>query len=263
MAELHAKTALGTMRIHATMDATPPEDQAPGPKQFSRGQRRVLGTLLEKAFTTPDVYPLTLKACTTACNQKNNRDPVTNYTEDQVQVILDELRELGVAAVVHTDGGRAERYRHFMRKRYPFSEVQLAILTELLLRGSQQPGELRTRASRMVSIDSQEGLRTALNELQAAGYVRSSGSLDRRGVEVDHTFYREGEAPAFMIPTDDGDRDSAPSRSAVMASAGGDAAGLAHLMRLQTEMAEELTTLRAKVEELSDQLADLRRALGS
>lgn len=67
MAELHAKTALGTMRIHATMDATPPEDQAPGPKQFSRGQRRVLGTLLEKAFTTPDVYPLTLKACTTAC----------------------------------------------------------------------------------------------------------------------------------------------------------------------------------------------------
>ncbi len=243
------------------MDANAFDDQAPGPKQFSRGQRRVLGTLLEKAFTTPDVYPLTLKSCTTACNQKNNRDPVTNYTEDQIQKILDELREAGVAAVVHTDGGRAERYRHYMRKRYPFNEVQLAILTELLLRGSQQPGELRTRASRMVPIDSQEILRSALNELQTQGYVRASGPLDRRGVEVDHTFYREGEAPAMAKLADDG-AEPVASRSSSSAAASSESSAVASLQRQQAEMAEELATLREKVSELADQMAELRRALG-
>lgn len=235
------------------MEATDLDDSSvSGPRQIPRGQRRVLGVLLEKAFTTPDVYPLTVKACTSGCNQKNNRDPVTNYSEEQVRDILDELRESGLAAVVHTDGGRAERFRHYMRKRYKFSEIQLAIITELLLRGRQQPGELRTRASRMVPINSQEDLRAALADLQAQGFVQSNGPLDRRGVDVDHTFYLDGEnqklEPGSLRspePTDVENQSRVESRD-----------------DQQGALAEEVAALRERVNQLADQLEELRRAVG-
>jgi uncharacterized protein len=237
------------------MEATALDDQTvPGPKRIARGPRRVLGVLLEKAFTTPDVYPLTVKACTSGCNQKNNRDPVTNYSEEQVREILDELREAGVAAVVHTDGGRAERFRHYMRKRYPFSEVQLAIVTELLLRGRQQPGELRTRASRMVPIDSQEILKAALVELQEQGYVQASGPLERRGVEVDHTFYLDGENQT-LAPGNFNETDSTDVPGERISRSGGRDLSL-------TAMTEEIAALRDKVSRLEEQMEEFRRAVG-
>lgn len=158
-------------------------------RQLTRLQRRVLGTLMEKGFTTPDQYPMTLKGCTTGCNQKSNREPVTEYSEAEVADALEQLRELGLVAEVYTDGGRAARYRHYARHKFDFTESQFAILCELLLRGRQQPGELRTRASRMVRIDSQEQLKSDLTSMQAKGFVQSNGPLERRGVEVDHTFY--------------------------------------------------------------------------
>lgn len=168
-------------------------DDYPAVRELKRPQRRVLGVLLEKAFTTPDQYPLTIKACTSACNQKSNRDPVSNYSEDQVFDVLDELRQMGLAAVVHTESGRTERYRHYARKRFSFSEPQLAILTELLLRGSQSLGELRARASRMVAIDSLDTLRDEIQGLIDEDYVESDVPLARRGAEVDHAFYPDNE----------------------------------------------------------------------
>jgi len=162
-------------------------------RQLTRQQRRVLGTLMEKGFTTPDQYPMTLKGATTGCNQKSNRDPITEYTEAEVADALEELRELGLVAEVFTDGGRTARYRHYMRLRFDFSEAQHAIICELLLRGRQQPGELRTRASRMIRIDSQEHLKTELQGLAEKGFLQATDILDRRGVEVDHTFYLPSE----------------------------------------------------------------------
>jgi uncharacterized protein len=161
--------------------------------ELSKGQRRVLGTLLEKAYTTPEGYPLTLKSLTAGCNQKSNRHPMTDYSEDDVLEFLDQLREMGLVAVVHTESGRTERYRHYMRKRFTLSEPQLAVLTELLLRGRQSVGDLRARASRMVAIESLDDLREALRGLASQNYLQASGSLDRRGVEVDHNFYQAGE----------------------------------------------------------------------
>ena len=80
-----------------------------------------------------------------------------------------------------TDGGRAARYRHYARHNFDFNEAQFAVICELLLRGRQQPGELRTRASRMVRVDSQEQLRADLQSLQEKGFVQSNGGLERRG----------------------------------------------------------------------------------
>ncbi len=122
---------------------------------------------------------------------------MTDYSEDDVLEILDQLRELGLVAVVHTESGRTERYRHYMRKRFTLTEPQLAVLTELLLRGRQSVGDLRTRASRMVPIDSLDDLREALRGLTAQNYLQASGSLDRRGVEVDHNFYESAENKRF------------------------------------------------------------------
>ena len=180
-------------------------------RQLSRKQRRVLGTLIEKGFTTPDQYPLTVKATTTGCNQKSNRDPETSYDESDVADALEELRQLGLVADVYADGSRAVRYRHYMRHRFTFSEEQLAIICELLLRGRQQLGELRTRASRMRRIDSQEQLREQLDALLNLGFLQSSGNLERRGVEVDHTFYGDRENMAMPTLTDAGEPESKSS----------------------------------------------------
>ncbi|MFM7867622.1 MAG: DUF480 domain-containing protein, partial [Planctomycetaceae bacterium] len=147
-------------------------------RQLTRLQRRVLGTLVEKAFTTPDQYPMTVKGLMTGCNQKSNRDPVTEYSENEVSDAMEQLRELGLVAEVFTDGGRTTRFRHYMRLKFDFSDAQLGIVCELLLRGRQQPGELRTRASRMVRVDSQETLRAELQGLLSKGFLQATGALE-------------------------------------------------------------------------------------
>lgn len=217
-------------------------------------QRRVLGALLEKAFTTPDAYPLTIKALATACSQKSNRDPVLDYSEDEVEDALQQLQELGLVAELHTDGGRALRYRHLVRKRFTFSEPQLAILTELWLRGRQQMGELRSRASRMVPIATLEDLRSELQSLLEAGYVRSSGSLERRGVEVDHGFYPPGERQAEFSPLTA--ESIAPPRSASVESAPVRSAP-------QNELRQHCEDLEDRVNQLEDRLSKLEQQIES
>lgn len=239
-------------------------------RQLSKIQRRVIGALMEKAFTTPDQYPLTLKATTTACNQKSNRDPVVSYSEDQVQDTLDSLREDLLVAEVFTDGGRAPRYRHYMRHKFDFSEAQFAIIAELLLRGRQQPGELRTRASRMVKIDSQQQLRDELTSLQEKGYLQANGPLDRRGVEVDHTFYLPkegmdiGTAAASAPQSDVGSSVAPPARQGVSESSAAPAA-VEQLENLQSTIADQAETIRnlqSLINDLEDRLQRLERDLG-
>jgi uncharacterized protein len=232
-------------------------DQVGTVRELTRAQRRVLGVLIEKGLTTPDSYPLTLKAVTAGCNQKSNREPVTNYSEDAVEDTLDELRQLGLVAVVHTESGRTERYRHFVRKRYPFTEPQLAIMTELLLRGRQQLGELRARASRMTAIETQEELRDSLRQLQADKYVRASGPLERRGIEVDHTFYGLSEATDFdAVAIDEESLSAAPPPASVASGTG--RTGEGELSRLR----DDVELLRAQVTELADELTQLKQSLG-
>lgn len=243
-------------------------------KEMPRKHRRVLGVLLEKAFTVPDQYPLTLKATTTGCNQKNNRDPVSNYDEDDVQETLSQLQERGLIGCLHTEGGRTERYRHYMRHKTPLNEAQLAIMTELMLRGKQQLGELRTRASRMVAIDSQDLLRKELQTLMGMGLVRANGPLDRRGIEVDHDLYphSENHEPLSEFRADEADSSeertagpssASPRPSTVSAPVSG--AGQERIGNLEAslqELRQELGSVRAELSELKDRFDDLRRQLG-
>ena len=106
-------------------------------RKLGETERRVLGVLLEKALTTPEYYPMTLKGLTSGCNQKNNRDPVLELSEDDVDEAVSELEKVGLTERLFPESGRTERIRHWARKRFSFSEAQLAIMTELWLRGRQ------------------------------------------------------------------------------------------------------------------------------
>jgi len=174
----------------------PTDANLPPITSLSKKQRRVLGTLIEKALTVPDSYPLTLNSLVSGCNQKSNRAPLANYDESDVEETVNQLRDLGLVAAVHTEGGRTERYRHYVRRRFTLSEPQIGILTELLLRGRQALGELRTRATRMTpkgSLDSLDQLRTELQGLLDLKLIQADGPLERRGVEVDHNLYQAQE----------------------------------------------------------------------
>ncbi len=242
-------------------------------RDLSRIQRRVVGVLMEKAFTTPDQYPLTLKATTTGCNQKSNRNPTVSYSEDQVQDTLDQLREMSLVAEVFTDGGRAPRYRHYMRQNFDFTENQFAIIAELLLRGRQQPGELRTRASRMSKIEGQDQLREALIALQEKGYLQSNGPLERRGVEVDHTFYLVKEGMNLSVtsadavtPTEVSSSVAASSPEITPATAdervGISAEQIESLRTMIAQQADTINGLESVISELDERLQRLERDLG-
>ncbi len=264
---------------HIDYDSDFDENAAPI-TELSKPQRRVLGVLVEKAFTTPDQYPLTLKALTSGANQKSNRAPVTNYSGDALEEAMEELRELGLAAVVHTDTGRTERFRHYMRRRFSFTEPQLAIITELMLRGRQSLGELRARASRMVAIDSLDDLRHELKGLQDMGYLQATNALERRGTEVDHTLYRDSENRTLTQTShaaQDDERPSAPPRPAPAAAPVQAAASVSPEFALRLESLErtcdeqrlenqqlraELDALKQTVDEATSQLEDLRQSLG-
>jgi uncharacterized protein YceH (UPF0502 family) len=253
---------------------------------LSAAQRRVLGTMIEKALTVPESYPLTLKALTTGCNQKSARHPLTNYSEDDVEDTLTQLRELGLAAVVHTETGRTERFRHYVRRRFSeLSEPQVAILAELLLRGRQPMGELRSRATRMApagSLDSLDQLRAGLSGLMSMNFVQSDAPLERRGVEIDHNLYEAREskkmtqrttfedeppavatvapapAPGYRPPVS-----VAPAAPAPASNAGELATRVAALESACSGLRAENRELREELDAIKKSLDDLRQALGA
>src|SRR6478752_1207656 len=111
-------------------------------------ETRVLGSLIEKQVTTPEYYPLTLNALTLACNQKNNRNPVTSYSESQVADALESLREKNLTYVFYGSTSRVPKYKHVMPEVLSLNPAELDLMCVLMLRGAQTPGELRGSASR-------------------------------------------------------------------------------------------------------------------
>lgn len=127
-------------------------------------ERRIVGVLIEKALSTPAYYPMTLNALVAACNQKNNRDPVTGYAEFEVEGALRSLFEKKWVTYAE-GGGRVRKWRHRVDEQVGLSAQELAVLAELLLRGPQQPNELRTRCERMAPIGTPEAMSQILDAL--------------------------------------------------------------------------------------------------
>lgn len=128
-------------------------------------EARILGCLVEKQITTPEYYPLTLNALTLACNQKNNRYPVTNYSEDQVAQAVETLREKNLIYVFYGSTSRVPKYKHVMPEVLHLSHGELAVLCVLMLRGPQTPGELRSHGGRLHEFSSLDEIEQTLNQL--------------------------------------------------------------------------------------------------
>ena len=128
-------------------------------------ETRVLGSLIEKQVTTPEYYPLTLNALTLACNQKNNRNPVTSYSENQVADAVESLREKNLAYVFYGSTSRVPKYKHVMPEVMHLSHPEVALMCVLMLRGAQTLGELRGNAGRLHEFASLEEVETTLNGL--------------------------------------------------------------------------------------------------
>src|SRR6201998_79585 len=142
--------------------------------ELSPIEARVIGCLIEKQITTPDQYPLSLNALVNACNQKSNRDPVMSWDEEAIQTTLDHLIRKHLVIEKSGFGSRVPKYQHrFCNTEFgtlKFDPQELAIVCELLVRGPQTPGELRSRAARMAEF-------TDVSEVEAA-LTRLSGGED-------------------------------------------------------------------------------------
>ena len=128
-------------------------------------EARVLGSLVEKQVTTPEYYPLTLNSLTLACNQKNNRTPVTSYDETAVAQALETLREKNLAYVFYGSTSRVPKYKHVLPEVMHLSQPEMALICVLLLRGPQTPGELATRGFRLHEFSGLEEVESTLNSL--------------------------------------------------------------------------------------------------
>lgn len=129
-------------------------------------QTRVLGCLIEKQATTPDAYPMTLKALTAACNQSSNRDPVVQYEPQLVETTTLALKGKGLARVVHPGSGeRATKYRHIADEALGLNRAELAVVSMLLLRGAQTAAELKSRTERLHGFSSVTEVEATLQRL--------------------------------------------------------------------------------------------------
>src|SRR5712692_514159 len=127
-------------------------------------EARVLGALIEKEITTPEYYPLSLNALANACNQKSNRDPALHLEENEIRRALNDLESQSLVRSV--GDSRVTKFAHRLQDAFNFYRPEIAVICELLLRGPQTPGELRTRASRMHAFEDLESVHSALNRLE-------------------------------------------------------------------------------------------------
>jgi len=172
-------------------------------KHLTAEQRRVLGVLMEKSLATPEYYPMTLNAVVAACSQKSNRNPVVRYSEGDVGRALHELAQMDLVGQADTaHGARANRFEHRVREGMEWNRRHRAVMAELLLRGPQTLGELRTRSARMVPLPDQESVASVLEELanmdppRVRVFAREPG---RSAVRYDHMLYSPEELTAPVV----------------------------------------------------------------
>ena len=201
---------------------------------------RVLGALIEKEITTPEYYPLSLNALTNACNQKSNRDPTMHLEESEIRKALNHLEYQSLVRSVSSTDSRVTKFEHRLQDAFNFYRPEVAIISELLLRGPQTPGELRTHASRMHAFDDLESVHSALSRLEkrepplVTALPRQPGTKEARYAHLlGDTPPVAASTPLYAATARDNDA-AAPSSN------------------------ERIDALAAELAELRNQIADLR-----
>ena len=202
-------------------------------------EARVLGSLLEKEITTPEYYPLSLNALLNACNQKSNRDPVMHFDEDTLERALYTLRDKGLLVSITGAGSRVPKYGHRISEKLNLGRRELAILCELMLRGPQTLGELRTRAERMHPFGDLAEVESVIDHMPEliTKLPRRPGEKEAR-----YAHLLSGEPPVSAVP--------APSAAIPQAPLPAE-----RMMALEAEVAQ----LRRELEELKQQFAGFQK----
>jgi uncharacterized protein len=205
---------------------------------------RVLGSLIEKDITTPEYYPLSLNALVNACNQKTNREPVMQLSEDAVRDALEGLQQQRMAGPARGADSRVTKYEQRLQEVFNFTRPEIAVLCVLLLRGPQTPGELRGRAERMHRFEALDDVQSALQKLMqrepplAKVLPRQPGTKESRYAHLLAGDVVEADMPAQAF-----------------ASVERNSADTERIARLEEEMAE----VRREVSEVKDQMERFRK----
>ena len=205
-------------------------------------EMRVLAVLGEKEMLTPDVYPLSLNALTTGCNQLSSRDPVMSVSESTVQEVLDRLQQRRLVAEVSQAGARVRKYEHRMRPKWSLEQDKLSVLVLLMLRGAQTAGEIRSRSGRLHDFQSVAEVEGCLQFLMdkypplVARLARAPGTKEARYM---HLF-----AGAEAL-----------ERQEMLGAEPAASGGTGRIEQLEQEVAR----LRDAVAELSQQLAQFKK----
>ncbi len=212
--------------------------------QLTPVEARVLGALIEKDVTTPDYYPLSLNALVNACNQKNNREPVMDLSEEQVREALDGLSRTGFAGPARGADSRVTKYEHRMPEVFNFTRGEEALICVLLLRGPQTVGELRGRTERLYRFEDISAVQSTLNRLSeheppfVVMLARQPGTKEPRFAHLFSGVPEQASAGATQHSVD-----SAPGSD--------DRVGAVE---------RELATVREELAELKRQFAEFRKA---
>ena len=196
---------------------------------------RVVGCLIEKQRTTPDVYPLTLNALRLACNQSTNRDPVVDYDENIIRSAIDRLVQRKWATLASWSNRRSMKYRHTLDGAIGVDDAEISVLAVLMLRGPQTPGELKTRTERLHSFGDMGELTGTLGRLIDRGLV---ARLDRRPGQREERYKH--------LLSEDGAEIKPPELEPAVPAAGGNE----RIERIERQLAE----LRAEIKALRDEL---------
>ena len=223
------------------------------PLLLSPAQARVLGALVEKEITTPDYYPLSLNALINACNQLTNREPVTHLDEEEVRLALRRLEDQGLAGRARAADGRVTKYEHWLGEAFNFTRGETALLSVLLLRGPQTPGELRNRTERLHRFDEISHVLSGLEKLAqrepplVAVLPRQPGTKEAR-----YAHLLSGPLEGAIAP----EASSVPHIAAVSTarSQGGDdlaqEARIAQLEATVFELQQKIDALHRKIDDL-------------
>jgi uncharacterized protein len=225
-------------------------------------EARVLGALVEKEIATPEYYPLSLHALVNACNQKSNREPVMNLSEDGVTQAMRTLSNMELAGAANTTDSRVRKYEHRLQEAFNFTRPETAVLCVLLLRGAQTPGELRGRTERMYHFDDLTDVQAALQKLMSREpplvkvLPRQPGTKESRYIHL----MSGDEGAATPDEARVADAEWKPEAAALAVTSVGRATGRGtgdgeRITRLQSEV----EALRQEVRELKQQLAQFRK----
>jgi hypothetical protein len=221
------------------------------PIVLTPAQARVLGALIEKEVTTPDYYPLSLNALVNACNQLTNREPVMHLDEEEVRLALRRLEDHGLAGRARGADGRVTKYEHWLGEAFNFTRAETALISVLLLRGPQTPGELRGRTDRLHRFDEIGEVLAGLQKLMerdpslVAVLPRQPGTKEAR-----YAHLLSGPVESAVVPDQVSTAHVAARRVAGNADEAGHEDRIAQLEATVGKLTQEVAALRQKVDDL-------------